>query len=88
MAIEVHFQQLRNDLITLNRSRLTLDDSLAKGLTDTASEALKETLTYGGIAAKHLKEASAMIRAGGLKPTSVTLQIGGMVVSWDLTKDS
>jgi hypothetical protein len=88
--VEVTFQTLRGDLVTLNRvtrilaERLPEEDAkiMAKGYT--ADEAVKEAINYGGYFAQHLKEA-----CGGLKdvakPTSISLQIGGVIVTWDIS---
>jgi hypothetical protein len=89
--VEVTFQTLKGDLVTLNRAMLALAQKLPKedakitAKDYTSDEALKEALNYGGYFAQHLKQACADLK-DGVKPTSISLQVGGVVVTWDISQ--
>jgi len=88
--VEVIFQTLRGDLVTLNRlvrifaEKLPEEDARVMAKDYTADEAVKEAINYGGYLAQHLKEACGALK-GGEKPTSISLQVGGVVVTWDIS---
>ena len=89
--IETIFQTLRGDLVTLNRVMGTLvkklpeEDSKIMPKDYTSDEALKEAITYGGHFAQHLKQACVYLKEG-VKPTSISLQVGGVVITWDISQ--
>ena len=88
-TVEVVFQTLRSDLVALRRATKILGEKLpeedAKITQEdySADEAVKKAIIYGGHFAQHIKEASDKSK-DGMKPTSVSMQIGGAVVTWDL----
>ena len=89
--IEITFQTLRGDLVTLNRAMNTLvkrvreEDAKIMRKDYTADEALKEAITYGGYFAQHLKQACEGLKEAA-KPTSISLQVSGVVISWDISQ--
>jgi len=88
---EVIFQDLRGDLNTLNRAIYTLTKRLheqdAKTMPEdyTPDEAIKVAITYGGYFARHLKRACRDLKEGP-KPTSVSLQVSGVAITWDISQ--
>ena len=88
--VEVTFQTLRGDLVTLNRvtrilaKKLPEEDAKIMPKDYTADEALKEAINYGGYFAQHLKQACRDL-GDEEKPTSFSLQIGSVVISWDIS---
>lgn len=89
--IETIFQTLRGDLVTLNRVMGTLakklpeEDAKIMPKDYTADEALKEAITYGGYFAQHLKQACGVLKEG-VKPTLISLQVSGVVITWDISQ--
>jgi len=88
--VEGTFQTLRGDLVTINRvtrilaERLPEEEAKIMPKDYTADEALKEAINYGGYLAQHLKQACGDLKDGA-KPTSISLQVGGVVVTWDIS---
>jgi len=88
---EVIFQDLRGDLITLNRAmrtltkRLSEEDAKTMAKDYTADEAIKEAITYGGYFAHHLKQACRDLKEEP-KPTSISLQVSGVAIAWDISQ--
>ena len=82
--IEAIFRQLSNELSTVKMRSQNWDKAHTKD-TEAAVRALREFLTYGGFVAQHLKEAYGHLKEVQMKPTSVSAQISGLVLTWDLT---
>jgi hypothetical protein len=89
--LEVIFQTLKGDLVTLNRTmgilvkKIPEEDTKIMPKDYTADEALKEAITYGGYFAQHLKQACTILKEG-VKPSSISLQVGGVVITWDISQ--
>jgi len=81
--IEVIFRQLSDELATV-KMRSQNWETMRTSDPESTTKALREFLTYGGFVAQHLKEAYRYLKEVEIKPTSVSAQIGGMVITWDL----
>jgi hypothetical protein len=73
--IETIFQALRGDLVTLNRAMGTLVKKLPE---EDAKIMPKDYTADEALKDEALKE--------GVKPTSISLQVNGVVITWDISQ--
>ena len=82
--VEVSYQQIVSEIVRTNGLNKKLSDEM-QNIPSEASETLKRLLISSGALAKHLKEIKEDItHKGALAPESMTLQVAGISVSWDI----
>lgn len=79
--VEVNFRQLMDEINTLDKQRQIVEKSTDQ---ERRLQAFVEALKYGGFVAQHAREAYGLLKEVQHKPTSLSVTLAGVTLTWCL----